>query len=53
MIMEHEEVLQSFAAGDAHGAEKRVRAHVENMFDRRIQASAFDQQNNLLVMSNG
>ena len=47
-IMEHDSVLQAFAAGDAQGAEEMVRAHVENMLARRLQASLFDQQKNKL-----
>ncbi|MEW5913456.1 MAG: GntR family transcriptional regulator [Thermodesulfobacteriota bacterium] len=52
-ISEHDAALQSFAAGDAQEAEQRVRAHVENMLVRGLQASVFDQQDNLLVASNG
>lgn len=52
-IVEHDGVLQSFAAGDAQEAENRVRTHVENMLARGLQASVFDQRNNLLVTDNG
>jgi hypothetical protein len=52
-IIEHDGVLQSFARGEAGEAEKRVKAHVENMLARGLQASRFDQQDNFLVTENG